>query len=305
MNQSLTGEPLATITHIFEQNIKMDYKDPLKHRDLKHIMDALPHIKLKDGYSLGCFRPSDKHSSGEYARLYPFRTGSKEVYKPKSRRIDKERLNSYRTSIEIKAKQGDGVAKRILKIMDEDKLIPFLDGQYIGKEIGYVASITVPRLNDYIEIDLTPESIWESMLLMEESISYLPHFWHAIYSKGVLLVDDKSFKEVHGDPFYDESLDVKADDQPLRKYDMTELESFCQNSKELMDFLWEGRTPNCGVYPTVNIINEKEAVVSYCRWDCWNGILLKIAHAFIEGHSIHFKYEEPYTIFPYDCGICF
>ena len=148
MSQTITGEPLAKITHVFEQKILMDYNDPLKHKDLKHIMDALPHIKLKDGYSLGCFRPTDNNSLGAHARLYPFRTGSNEIYDPESElRLDKEYLY-YRSLMEEKEKQGDdGEIFFLNNILNKYSPKPFRDGQHIEIEIGYLASKTIPKLN--------------------------------------------------------------------------------------------------------------------------------------------------------------
>ena len=78
MQPTLKGAPLAQTARQFIATIKATkFTDTL---DLQNLLDVLPAVHLRPGYSLGWYREGD--FMGTHVHLYPFRTGSTDEYDP-------------------------------------------------------------------------------------------------------------------------------------------------------------------------------------------------------------------------------
>jgi len=178
--------PFAIATHRFEA--KLNELDLFSYWDLREIMDSLPHLRFKEGYTLDGCRIGDKRDS--IMRLYVYEQDSTDKYNP--------------------GPSGE-----------KPKPIPFKDGQVISGLISYEAFETVPPIEDYLDIDFTQESIWEAVLLIRESCNYLKHGWHGGYNNGRLVVDVSSLIQVATDKLVESSLERWIKDERIApKVDM-------------------------------------------------------------------------------------
>ncbi len=253
--------PYAAATHRFERKIiETDFR---RFWDLRDIMTALPHIQFKDGYTLDAYYVGDRRNAR--MKLYAYLMDSTEDYNPGPVGVHQNPDNM------LKGIHWIGEGKR-----EDDKIpepTPFMDGQVINGTISFAASKTVPPLEDYLDIDFTGEAIWEAMLLIEESASYLPHRWHGGYSNGRLIVDQNGL--MHS----------------------------CLN--RLKRAVWEPFLQDARLIPTVEMISEKEAMVHYCRWNDWGGLSSINILATRVNRSLRFDREKPVKLIDYDCGLRF
>lgn len=268
MEQTTQQELFAHTTYHFKRAIKaIKFSET---RDLNKVMESLPHIKLREGYSLGHYITGDFFGFAE--NLYPFRIGASNEYDPGQEHRDIKHHNFF--ELYQKAEEGDEEAKRLVKIWENP--IPFQDGQYVNGELSITASGTVPKLADYLELDFTPISIWESYLLLVEAKSYLPNGWHGAYANGELIMDNNN------------------------------LISVCSERRKLKESGWESLLNDSRIIPSVTIGSDNEALIQYCRWSDWGGLKRITAHAHKKRRSVSFEVEkERETLIKYDCGIRF
>lgn len=121
----------------------------------------------------------------------------------------------------------------------EKDLTPFVEGQYIHNTIPSHASNTVPSVAEYLKLPFTPVAIWEAVMLVVASRLYLKHRGHGCYNNGMMVVDNVSL--------WMASLSVGVD------------------CKSLIN---DSRIP-----PTIDIISDQEAIVRYCYWNDWSGLI--------------------------------
>ena len=272
MQQIIKGDTLSLITRKFVSSVKTASIGLDEKTDLNEILKSIPHVKLHEGYSLGAYRVGDM--MGDHVVLYPFRTGSTDVYDPGEPNRDIE----HKAFFDIdryydKAQKGDEEAKKTLELIHNP--IPFRDGQVVRSSILWCADESIPQLKDYLDIDFTPESIWESLLLLVLSSNYLPHRWHGCYANGVIVLYYISLRKASEYSFSHGGIDwkpFKSDDRLL---------------------------------PSVKMIDESQATVNVCRWNSWRGLDRLTYNAFREGRTIRFEREDPDNIIKYNCGIHF
>ena len=256
---------LAIATHHFEQNMqKVDFG---RFWDLRDILNGLPHIHFRDGYTLdGCYVGDRSNAS---FKLYAYKIDSTDNYIP--------------GKVGVHLNPDDdllfrGAFRRMMgKIKGEEETIPdpipFKDGQVISGTISHAAFKTVPPLSDYLDIDFDEKTIWEAMLLLEEISNYLPHRWHGGYANGRLIVDGPSL--------------VQSANGHI-------------SNKEWGPFVNDER-----IHPKVELVSEDTAFVHYCCWGNWSGLTYVILKATRKGRSVTFEEEKTERLIEYDCGMRF
>lgn len=272
MESQLKGEPLATTAHTFIKQLESVRFNIDDKPGIDILLQSLPHIRLRSGYSLGWYREGDFW--GKHVHLYPFRTGSTDEYDPgiHNRDIEQKMYLDIMHTFE-EAKKGDAEAAEILE--QRRNPTPFRDGQVIRCSIMLGADDSVPQLQDYLDIDFTIESVWESLLLLNLSVNYLPHSWHGMYANGELVLAPDDLRKV------------------FRGYQKV-------NSSVWKPFLTDDR-----LLPSVTLHNELQATVNVCRWNDWRGLDRLTYHAFRGGRTISFEREDPVNLIEYNCGIHF
>jgi len=268
MQPQLKGTPLAQTARQFIAAIKATKFD--KTIDLQHLLDTLPAIHLRQGYSLGWYREGDM--MGTHVHLYPFRTGSTWEYDPGIHNRDIENKN-FLDFLEYwdKARHGDKKAARIIEQRENPK--PFHDGQIIRCSIMMGADDAVPKMEYYLDVDFTPESVWQTLLLLVLSENYLPHGWHGGYANGTIILDPDDLKRV--------------------------IPSRIERSQ------WQPFLTDDRLIPSVTMLSDTEALITVCRWGGWSGLNYMTYHAFYDDRSIRFSRQDPVNLIKYDCGIRF
>ena len=257
--------PFAAATHRFERKIiETDFS---RFWDLRDVMTALPHIRFRDGYTLDAYHAGDRRNSK--MKLYAYLTDSTDDYRPGPVGVHQDPDNMLRGLLWSRGLSGKGKVGEY----KEPEPVPFKDGQVINGTISLAASKTVPPLEDYLDIDFTPEAVWEAMLLVEESGSYLPHRWHGGYSNGRLIVDQNAL--MHSCLY------------------------------RLKRAVWEPFLRDARLIPSVEMVSDKEAMVHYCRWNDWSGLSSMNIRATRVNRSLRFDREEPVKLINYDCGLRF
>ena len=159
--------------------------------DLREIMGALPHVRLKEGYTLDACMVGDLRNA--QMSLYVYRKDSVNYYNPGEDHYNVE--NDVFEGLEPNTFYG-GCPGALYEVAAP---IPFLDGQVIAGTISFPAFSTVPPISDYLDVEFTYQSIWEALLLIVEAKSYLPHRWHGSYANGILVVDSTSLVQSCGE----------------------------------------------------------------------------------------------------------
>ena len=268
MDHIVQGNRFAQVLHNFEQKIRETDFD--KAIFLQVILDTLPHIKLKDGYTLGCYSVGDGIDSIMY--FYPLRKDAVEEYGPDASKIDKRGKRFWQKLFGLR-KDDD------LYNEDWDSDKPFQDGQIIRGTLPF--GCRVPELKKYLDIDFTPDTIWESLLLLEESENYLKHGWHGCYRNGKIVVDNQSVIDV-----------------------FTNLNTGISSTK-IEEADWKPFLDNERILPIVNLKSDTEAIVHYCHWSDWSGLDRFTVRAYKDGRSIRFERDNPVNLVEYDCGYVF
>ena len=269
MQPQLKGAPLTQTARQFIAAIKATkFADTI---DLQNLLDTLPAVHLRPGYSLGWYREGEW--MGTHVHLYPFRTGSKDEYDPGIHNRDIEH-KSFLDIIHLfeRAKKGDAEAAQIIE--QREHPTPFRDGQFIRCSIMMGADDSVPKLKDYLDIDFTPESVWQSLLLLELSSNYLPHGWHGGYANGTIILEPDDLKK------------------EIR---------YCRLERSQ----WEPFLTDDRLIPSVTMLSDAEALITFCRWGDWSGLGYMTYHAFRDGRTIRFDRQDPVNLIKYDCGIRF
>ena len=256
---------LAIATHRFEQNMqKVNFGN---FWDLRDIMNGLPHIHFREGYTLdGCYVGDRSNAS---MKLYAYKMDSTDKYIPGKSGVHLNPEDMFRLKNLWAKVSGQ-------KEADEDEIaapVPFKDGQVIEGTISYEAFKTVPPVSDYLDVDFDEKSIWEAMLLLEEASNYLPHRWHGGYANGRLVVDGTSL--------------IQSCNGHLSKEE------------------WEPFLNDERISPKVEILSEDTAQVSYCRWGDWSGLTYTVLKAIRKGRTISFEEVSTDRLLEYDCGIRF
>ena len=247
-NQREQHTVLAEAVHRFERRLEgFNFGD---YWDLREIMEALPHVKMKEGYSLDGYYAGDWRNAT--MKMYACATDSLDEYDP--------------AVPEVRTRWFDAAKRKATP-----SPVPFRDGQVIVGTIPYSASKTVPPLEKYLDIDFTPEAIWEAMLLVVEACSYLPHRWHGSYARGVLVVDVESLAEC------------------------------CEGKVDRA--IWSPFLEDSRLIPSVTMLSENEARIHYCRWGEWSGLYCIDILAARDGRSLAFGAPEQHALIEYDCGI--
>lgn len=246
--------PFAKATHRFER--KMIETNFGTYWDLRDIMTALPHLKFKDGYTLDAYYAGDMDNAN--MKLYAYRMDSMDVYDPGSPGVHRNPKDRF-SGLFSKEKAPEP--------------IPFRDGQVVTGTISYAASDTVPSIENYLDIDFTPQAIWEALLLIEEADNYLLHCWHGGYANGRLIVDRLSLiQSCHGH----------------------------LSNKEYEPVLFGNR-----LMPGVCMQSDDEALIHYCRWGDWSGLNYITIKAIRNGRTLSFERMDTECLIEYDCGIRF
>ena len=268
MQPTLKGAPLAQTARQFIATIKATkFTDTL---DLQNLLDVLPAVHLRPGYSLGWYREGDM--MGTHVHLYPFRTGSTWEYDPgiHNRDIDNKGYLDILHDLR-EAEKGDAQAAEI--VYQRRNPTPFRDGQIIRCSLMMGADKSVPKLHDYLDIDFTPQSVWQSLLLLELSSNYLPHGWHGGYANGTIILDPDDLKRV--------------------------IPNRIEHSQ------WQPFLTDDRLIPSVTMLSDTEARITVCRWGSWSGLNYMTYHAFRDGRTIRFDRQDPVNLIKYDCGIRF
>ena len=269
MQPQLKGAPLAQTARQFIATIKATkFTDTL---DLQNLLDVLPAVHLRPDYSLGWYREGDM--MGTHVHLYPFRTGSTWEYDPgiHNRDIDNKGYLDILHDLR-EAEKGDEEAAQI--VHQRRNPTPFRDGQIIRCSIMMGADKSVPKLQDYLDIDFTLESVWQSLLLLELSSNYLPHGWHGGYANGTIILEPNDLKH-----------EVR----------------YCRLERSQ----WEPFLSDDRLIPSVTMLGDSIALITFCRWGDWSGLSYYTYHAYREGRTIRFDHQEPENLIKYDCGIRF
>lgn len=233
--------------------------------DLRTAMFAFPHIKFTKGYTLDGCMVGDKANA--VMKLYAYHIDSANSYNPGEGHIyaledvwwDEESQQYYKGNHP--------------NIRTFSPPIPFKDGQVIDKTVSSAAFDTVPPLADYLEMDFTPESIWEALLLLVEARSYLRHRGHGKYNNASLILDSVSLTEVCSG-----------------KLDPTMIE-FLNTVKNYE--------------PEVRILDDKRALVSYSRWSDHDGLSRIVQMARYDGKRIRFEEQSVQKLVDYDGGVIY
>lgn len=236
--------------------------------DLQDLMKALPHVKLRDGYVLDAYYAGDM-SFGAEMKLYAAKINSETQYYPVSR-VVLNGFESYKEFLEwfgSPFKENEVVKKRLIR--------PFTDGQYIEGTVPWEASKTVPKLENYLELEYTPIAIWEALLLIEVTPLYLPHFWHAGGRRGMLVVDDNSL--------------VKA--CTGRYTHGVNYKSLLGNQRMLL--------------PMVEVKSSCLAYASYCYWNDWKGLSCVTFEVTNKERKICFNQIDEKILIEYNCRVMF
>ena len=176
----LSDSPIAT-TYRFVKAIR-SIKFIQTH-DLQPIMDALPHLKLREGYILDHYQVGERRNS--VCRFYVRKRDAQEKYDPPYLDLFDTFLGRYYSKKKVSSEEEE-------RMLNEYRNpLAYRDDQYIEGTISHYAAKTVPRIQDYISCEFTPVAIWESLLLFEEASRYLPHVWHGGYARGRLVVNSE------------------------------------------------------------------------------------------------------------------
>lgn len=269
MQPQLKGAPLIITARQFIAAIKATkFADTI---DLQPLLDKLPVVRLRSGYSLGWYREGDM--MGTHVHLYPFRTGSTDEYDPgiHNRDIEEKIYLEILHTID-EARKGDAQAAQIVE--QRRHPTPFRDGQIIRCSIMLGADDSVPKLQDYLDIDFTPESVWQSLLLLELSRNYLPHGWHGAYANGTIILEPDDLRH-----------EVR----------------YCRFGRSQ----WEPFLSDDRLIPSVTMLSDTEALITLCRWGNWSGLSYITYHAIREGRNIRFDRQTPVNLIKYNCGFRF
>ena len=281
----------ANSAYLFEQvitNLKFDSQ-----HDCQDLMVAFPHIKMRDGFILGHYYEGDYRNAVK--KLYATGLNSNDIYEPvkESELRRRPRFTWSKKNIELSKKKY----LKLEDVFDDNQdsqthtrpvIPPYREGQFIVDTIPYSASETVPPLNLYIELDFTPIAIWEAAILLKASRLYLPHRWHGSYNRGLLVYDDTSLMTAcNGRVFIDTSVKGytwTGDSGPI----------------DYQGFLGDNRIP-----PSVEVISENKAIVNYCYWNNWEGLVRITLEATRSGMSIELSDIEREVLVEYKIGLRF
>ena len=260
---TLLREFIVEATNRFETKIKeFNFK---RYWDLRVIMSAFPHLKLQDGYTLDACLVGDLRNAQR--RLYVYKMDSQDVYYP-----GPDHHNTQNDVFEDKDEHvlyGGGPGD----LYEVKPPIPFRDGQVIEDTISFPAFETVPSISEYLDVDFTPETIWEALLLVVEATSYLPHRWHGGYENGNIIVDSLS------------------------------LIQSCRGclADSMIEFLLNVKN----YYPEIKILDNHRALVIYCRWSDHFGLSRITQMARFDGRRIWFEEQSAVVVAEYDDGLIF
>lgn len=154
-------------------------------------------------------------------------------------------------------------------ICKDKEIIPFIEGQFIHNTIPFWASETVPSVADYLEMNITPKAVWEAVMLIKASPLYLQHKWEGCYNSGMLVVDIVSL--------WMACLSVNINCEPM--------------------------TDDNRIHPSVEIISDSEAIVKYCYWNQWLGLMRKTVKVSNKGKGITLEDLDQECILEYHCKI--
>ena len=244
----------ANSAYLFEQvitNLKFDSQ-----HDCQDLMVAFPHIKMREGFVLGHYYEGDYRNAVK--KLYATGLNSTDIYEPVEESELRRRPRFIWTKINYELTKKNNL--KLESVFDDSQNVqiktrpvipPYREGQFIVDTIPYSASETVPPLNQYIELDFTPIAIWEAVLLMKATRLYLPHRWHGSYNRGLLVYDDTSL--------------MMACDPRNTVY------GYKGNDRiDCQGLLGDYRIPPC-----VEVISKNRAIVNYCYWNSWVGLVRK------------------------------
>lgn len=235
----------SVTTYRFEQALeKIDFENL---RDVSFILNALPNIRLKEGYKLGACRVGTVNQTTLH--FYALKDGSSEKYVPGEIGVH---LNPDPYTF---GRYSDPVP------------IPFKDGQYIEGIISLKAFETIPHIEDYLDVELSVECVWEAVLLLDAAFGYL-NIWH----KCELIVNSLSL---------------------VRKCDGLSVEG------------WEEFLQDPRIVPSIIVIPEQGAIIRYCRWSDQDGLTNIVLKADYSNRTLHFERIGSETLFEYDWGIRF
>ena len=290
MLDSLNSDNIfANSAYLFEQVITNNKFD--SQHDCQDLMVAFPHIKMRDGFVLGHYYVGDYRNAVK--KLYATGLNSNDIYEPvkESELRRRPRFTWFKRYDELSM-----INQKLESILDDSPNVhsntrsvipPFREGQFIVDTIPYSASETVPPLNQYIELDFTPVAIWDAVLLLKATKLYLPHRWHGCYNRGLLVYDDTSLMA---------ACDLRVFMDGVKAYTRT------GNSSPIdyQGFLGDNRIP-----PKVDALSENKAIVKYCYWNNWEGLVRITLEAIRSGRSIELSDIDRKVMLEYHIGIRF
>lgn len=225
--------------------------------DLRGLMAAFPHIRIREGFALDGYYSGDRRNA--VMKLYASGLDSTDRYYPVPEEL-MDRLTERPRFVWIRQQDRESSVEHI----DEPKpkvpeITPFREGQFIEDTIPRKAAETVPDLENYLELDFLPIAIWEAVILLRASRLYLPHRWHGCYNNGLLVVNEKSLRTACESV---NSLDARS----ARGCYIPS--SGSRESLKLPDELYD----NLRLAPEVKLVSKEEAIVRYCYWNNWIGL---------------------------------
>ena len=146
------------------------------------------------------------------------------------------------------------------------ELPPYTDDMYLQGMYSPAVSGLIPEIWSYITAEFLPMAAWQCYLL--RSAQYImPRNWHAIYGSRDYIFVPSDLKGLSADcsQYYDDP----------------------------------------SVFPSVELTDDNEAVVSCCYWNDWQGLIREtVKVTFVDGHAQFVELKHT-TLVPYHSSLIF
>lgn len=175
-----------------------------------------------------------------------------------------------------------------------------LYGYFFRYEHGYVPII------EAVDVDLTPEGIWEYVLL-EDLCLHLPLYWHAGYYAIQYILDEDEYSEIaHIDSY------LTSDGLPLNNYRELVRERFRGYRKDdykdyptQKDLIKAIQLTRQDKLPIASVNDDGSIYLRFYVWNEWEGLKRIGCSATKKNDGGILETTDSETIFNYDCGICY
>lgn len=245
----------------------MDSFNPAEATSLMPALELLDQLELKAGYELGVFEMESYKDSIFVA--YCHKTDATETYVPT--KIVTSRDSAFGRLVErVTGKRlFGGKATGIHQRYDDSMLI---EGKLSMKE-----SADVPSHLSYFNVPFTVQGITQAWLLKNIS-EFMPRRWHYGYGKKHYIFSESDLKRLF--PCIDAVTDSLEKERLRIREQIHALDA-------------------SALTPKVCLTDESNAVLTYCYWNDWSGLVTRNVNCQRQADTIRFEKQRAELLFPF------